>query len=200
MKIFTRLVLILIGASLFSCSSSKSDVVHSVNAELKLHPESHLVDLYKYFFQDYFGPGHLISDTARSRKYLDYELENSGSFENFDVQNLLYKKQFHRVNLSVLADGKVDKELFLEAFYKSAENFKIPDVQIWMEEWNDIYRHIQNMNLELIDFEKEAQQIDSVLNSGDYVVHHSTDYIDLYDPHYRIIYKDQFKILNLIAD
>lgn len=200
MKIFKRLALILFSVSLFSCSNSKSDIIQSVNSEIQLHPESQLVDLYKYFFQDYFGPGHLISDTSRSRKYLEYELANAESFEEFDYQTLLYKKQFTRVNLSVLVDGKITKEQFLDAFHRSAEKFMIPDVEIWKKEWDKIVSVIQNLNLDLPGFNVDIQHIELVLNSGDYVIHHSDKYIESYDPHYRIIYKDELNSLNLIAD
>lgn len=193
------IVLWICSAILFSCSPAKSDIIESVHAEVELHPESQLLDLYKYFFQDYFGPGHLISDKGGSWRYLEYELANAKSYEDFDYQALLYKKQFCRVNMSVLVNGKVDKMIFMNAFFRSAESFVIPDVEIWKSEWEEIYSVIFDMNLNLKNFEKDSQHIDSVLNSGDYVVHHSENYIDTYDPHYRIIHVDELNSLNLIA-
>jgi len=42
--------------------------------------------------------------------------------------------------------------------------------------------------------------IDSVLNSGKYVIHHSEQYIETYDPHYRIIHVDELESLKLLFD
>ena len=200
MRIQNWLVLLICSASLFSCSGPKSNIRISIESEMKLHPESHLVDLYKYFFQDYFGPGPLLGDTAKSRRYIDYELENAKSFEDFDHQPLLYKKQFSRVNLSTLVNGKISQEQLLDAFYRSAEKFKIPDVNIWKTDWDEIMSHIMDMNLNLPDFKEERQMIDSVLNSGKYVIHHSEQYIETYDPHYRIIHVDELESLKLLLD
>jgi hypothetical protein len=43
--------------------------------ELKYYPEARLRDIYKNFFQDAFGPGHLIPDTTHAGNYLNYELQ-----------------------------------------------------------------------------------------------------------------------------
>lgn len=37
-------------------------------------------DVYKNFFQDYFGPGHIVTDTASAAKYLRHELEHADEF------------------------------------------------------------------------------------------------------------------------
>lgn len=38
--------------------------------QMKTYPKSTLKDLYKNFFQDKFGPGHIISDTTSAGKFL----------------------------------------------------------------------------------------------------------------------------------
>lgn len=88
-SIFIRVV---IPAMLFllmvACSDDKRRIEKCVEAELNLHPEAHLVDLYKYFLQDVCGPGHLISNREEAEKYLDQELSTVKAFEPFDYQEI----------------------------------------------------------------------------------------------------------------
>ena len=53
----------------------------AVEGELRLHPEARLTDIYKFFFQDEFGPGHMIPSRKAAMSYLDFELSSSTSFE-----------------------------------------------------------------------------------------------------------------------
>ena len=50
----------------------------AVERQLVSYPESTLQDVYKAFYQEHFGPEHMISDTAAVRQYLDYELSIMG--------------------------------------------------------------------------------------------------------------------------
>lgn len=192
-----RIVLILISAILFSCSNEKNRIERVVNAELAIHPKSQLVDLYKNFFQDVFGPGHMAPDSSSAARYLNYELDNSDSFESFLIQSLEYRGEFVRVNLSIVKSGQITKEEFLAAFLRSAEKFAIPEVNDWRKEWAYILTTIRNMDISLSHFVEDVNYIDSVLNSGEYVVHHSEIYVKEYDPHYRLIHKDELNCLNL---
>ena len=46
----------------------------AVRRQMERYPESRLIDYYKNFFQDKFGPGHMVSDTASAGAYLRREL------------------------------------------------------------------------------------------------------------------------------
>ena len=180
-----------------SGSDDRSRIARCVEGELRIHPESHLVDLYKYFFQDVFGPGHMVSDRASAAKYLDEELSSAGSFETADYEELMYRGQFVRVNLRMVADSVISKQVLLDAFMQSAQEFKLPDVDQWRGEWAEIARVIREVKPLLPGYDQESLQIDSLLQSGNYAVHHSRDYVRAYDPHYRIIHRKYFKKLIL---
>lgn len=45
-------------------------VREAVSRQMQNYPKSTLKDLYKNFFQDKFGPGHIISDTTAAGNYL----------------------------------------------------------------------------------------------------------------------------------
>ena len=191
------LYLILSVLTVASCKPAARSAGEAARAELELHPQSRLSDLYKYFFQDVFGPGHLVSDPAGAASYLDRELARAIGYEDFDLQELIYRKQFVRVNLRVVAAGRVDKQTFMTAFLESANSFRIPEVSEWHKEWRRIERVLRKSYAHLPGYDDDRRYIDSLLTAGDYVVHHSRDYINTYDPHYRIIHRDQMKLLNL---
>jgi hypothetical protein len=123
---------------------------------------------------------------------LEQELSEAIFFEPADYEVLMFKRQFVRVNLRMIADSKISKEDLLDAFMKSAQNFKLPDVKQWRMTWNDIALVIKETVPGLPDFDLELRQIDSLLQSGNYAVHHSRDYTRLYEPHYRLIQREYF--------
>lgn len=185
---------------LSACMPARNHVEKCVEDELSRHPGAHLVDLYKYFFQDVFGPGHLVTNPSGAEAYLEQELSTMTESEPFKYQELNYVNQFVRVNLSVIQTGEVSKSDFLLAFLQSARDFTLPDVSSWRREWTEIVRIIEKNRPGLPGFPEEARQIDSLLQSGSFVVHHSADYIRLYQPHYRIIHRKHFKELNLKSE
>ncbi len=193
-SLFIRIVLpVLFFVLMAAGSDNKTRIGKCVEAELKLHPEAHLVDLYKYFFQDEFGPGHLIPDRKGAEKYLDQELSAARAFEPFDYQELMYKKQFVRVNLRMIVHADITKQEFLDAFMQSAQEFKLPQVDEWRRAWAEIAGVIKEIKPDLPGYIRESFQIDSMLQAGNYALHHSQDYIRAYDPHYRIIGRKQFR-------
>ena len=183
---------------LMAFSNDSKTIERCIESELKLHGESHLVDLYKYFFQDFFGPGHLVSGREGPEAYLENELAEAKSFEPFDYQELLYSKQFVRVNLRMVANNDITKKQLLDAFMQSAREFKLPDISKWRKKWTRIAAVIKELHPNLPGIAEESTMIDSLLLSGDYVVHHSQEYINAYHPHYRIIERKIFEkqILN----
>jgi hypothetical protein len=55
---------------LTSCRETKDErICAAVERQLSAYSESTLQDLYKNFFQDYFGPGHLLDDTLSAGAY-----------------------------------------------------------------------------------------------------------------------------------
>ncbi len=159
------------------------------------YPESTLQDLYKSFFQDQFGLGHLVSDSVSARNYLRQELEESEEFSHLEFEPTGYKENFYRVNLSVIKSGKVSFEEYFHAFINSARESRPITLRKWKREWKKILKVIVRMDLGLKNFESDKNAIDSLLESGQYAYHHSGIYNRLYHPHYRLIKKDIAKKL-----
>ncbi|MCF8381724.1 MAG: hypothetical protein K9H49_19270 [Bacteroidales bacterium] len=187
-------ILFIIVLSLFSCEYKlDKEIEKAVKFQLRNYPESTLQDIYKNFFQDAFGPGHLLVNTEESLNYLQIELaEMPGSKLNTKLVPLGYKNNFVRLDLSVIKDGIISYDEYTKAFIDSGTYFKSPDPEDWKEEWHHILKVIEKMNLKLANFDEDKEKLSQMMANGDFAVHHSQAFIDAYDPHYRIIYKEIF--------
>lgn len=199
------LVTIAFMAALMACPSCSSEdpmtrqIKAAVSAQMKQYPESTLKDLYKNFFQDAFGPGHLMSTSSDARTnmaaYISSEcrevVEDNSPCPLYESTG--YVGRFYRVNLSAVEDGTIPFDVFLDAFVRSAEQFTLPPIDEWKVEWEKIESIIVSLNLNLPDFEKDSEGIHNLLTSGEYASHHSESYQNAYKPHYRLIEKSIFE-------
>ena len=186
-----------------SCKHDSTDraIIEAVEKQMKMYPKSTLRDLYKNFFQDYFGPGHIIANTDAASNYLQQELATSAEFEGEDYEYTGYKGKMVRVNLKVIADGRVPYDKYLDAFLRSANGITPPSIEEWRAEWAKIDSVIKAMDIELDDAEKDRREINRLLNENKFVMHHSRQFNEHYAPHYRIIERTIFEeeILPLIG-
>lgn len=192
LKNYVCYFLILIILLMASCSKSFDEKVkNSIYSQLSIYPQSNLQDIYKNFFQDRFGPGHLIPDTAMAGKYLREELNAyTETGQNPLLELTGWEGNYYHVSLDVLKLGIVPVEVYLETFVESAN--PVPEVapDEWKNEWERIVAVIEKMNLALPDYESDKAKIRDLIEKGDFVVHHSPVFEDTYHPHYRIIKKD----------
>ena len=76
MRLAVRIVLIyglVTGGGGVMLGQQRQAVERVVKWQLENYPESRLTDLYKNFFQDKFGPGHMVADTASAGAYIRRE-------------------------------------------------------------------------------------------------------------------------------
>lgn len=193
-------VALLVVATACTGDSTRERIRQSVERQMERYPHSTLRDLYKNYFQDRFGPGHIIADEKAADNYLRYELEHAATMEGDDYEPTGYEERFMRVNLSVIADGRVPYDKYLSAFVRSVNGIEPITVEQWREEWKVIDEVINEMNLNLPNYEADRAEIWALLERGEYVMHHSKLFEQHYDPHYRIIEREIFQreILPLI--
>ena len=165
----------------------------AVERQLACFPRSTLQDIYKSFFQDRFGPGHAVPDSAQAAAWLGSEL---AKVERLDVP--LYEPtgnegNYYRVSLAAIASGKVPFNTFLSAFLRSVRPVQPCEVDAWALEWEQIESVIDAMELDLPNYDADATAIKEMLSTGHYAVHHSRLYNQHYAPHYRIIAKELFE-------
>lgn len=188
---------------LFSLAMPAQSITSFINKQMQEYPKSRLLDIYKSYFQDYMGAEHLVSDTASTRKYLDYELSttNLADLLAWYYEPCGINGNYVRVSLRAVKEGIISKELLLDAFIKSANSASRPSIDSWKQKWQDIADTIAKMNIHLPHYKEDKQYIDSILSASKYAISHSPDYRNAYHPHYRIISREIFdrEMLPLIA-
>ncbi len=186
----------IISGAMFACerkNPTHEKIRSAVEQQLLMYPESTLRDLYKNFFQDRFGPGHIIADESAADKYLRYELESAESFEGMDYEPTGYEGNFYRVNLGVIADGRVPYDKFFDAFVRSVNAIQPIGIEQWRKEWREIDSVIGAMGISIDDMDKDRAEIKALIDGGNYVMHHSQRFNEHYQPHYRIIERGIFE-------
>ncbi|GHU69916.1 hypothetical protein FACS189413_09530 [Bacteroidia bacterium] len=171
-----------------ACSSFENQVEEAVHRQMQLFPQSHLQDLYKNFFQDRFGPGHLIPDSAMAGEYLRSELSEYSCYQPL-IEELGWEGNFVRISLEAVVNNRISQEQYIRAFVESANTTPSVALEDWNREWNRILTVIEKMNLQLPDFEAEKAKLQNLIDSGKYAVHHSETFEEAYRPHYRVIRK-----------
>lgn len=179
---------------LASCKPSVVDAVAvetAVSTQLEHFPESRLQDLYKSFFQDRFGPGHLIADRESALKYILKELAEADTLMGPKTEMCGWQGNYVRVNLSVISDGQMTADEMVEALMASAKEVTRDDLERWKTEWAQIEAIIEKNHPSLPDLAGDKAKIQELLNAGQYACHHSPAYETAYHPHYRIILTKQ---------
>ena len=170
----------------------KMQLRHAIEHQLAVYPQSTLQDVYKAFYQEHFGPEHMITDTAAVRKYLDHELTVMG-----DERGALYYEpiglegNYVRVYLKAVKDNLITAQELLQAFLDSAAARQEPAVE-WDAKWNTIVEVIDAIKPGFGDSERDLLHKASLENQA---VHHSRAYNAAYHPHYRIIHRNIFELL-----
>ena len=178
--------------SLFGQSIDTVAVHSAIERQLATYPESTLQDIYKSFYQEHFGPGHIISDTASARRFLMKELSEMGETQSPYFEPTGSQGDYVRVYLSAVADSLITAEQLLDAFVRSANSRQEPAVS-WMEKWEAIISIIQANKMEVQGFETDLPLLTEAARNHQ-AVHHSRRYNEAYHPHYRIVERGIFEI------
>lgn len=200
MRKLLSILILFMSLAAYSLQIPEEKVREAVRRQMQVYPHSTLRDLYKNFFQDRFGPGHIISDTASAAAYLKEELSSRRQFEGARYEPTGYLGNFYRVNLSLIKEGIVDYDTYFDVFIRSVNGIKPISVEEWKKEWGQISRVISEMNPKPDNYRQDSIEINGLLQQGKYVMHHSRAFNEAYDLHYRIIDKELFEeeILPLI--
>ncbi len=194
MKKFLMPLLALLLAA--GCSTvDKKAVEAAIERQLDMYPQTTLQDVYKSFYQECFGPGHIIEDEYSAAAY--FHQETSISTEE-PYGGYLYEPTgasggYYRVNLYAVNAGILPADVLLSAFLRSAR----PVTQEGIKEWKKTWRAVSKIaaDFHLRNYEADKAALDAILSSDepDKAVHHSEAYNKAYDPHYRIVQKEIFE-------
>jgi hypothetical protein len=193
MKSISVLIIIMSCVMVFSQNKygRKEEIKRTISNELNLYPEERLIDLYKSFFQGYWGPGHMITDSIAALNYLNRELEQMEKADTLLIHELGYYGRYVRVNLLFIKNGKIPVKEFADMFINSVNQKKENSIDEWMDEWSYVLSIIEEMNLSFVNFEEDKNIIDELFKQRKYVLHHSDYFVKTYFPHYRVFSIEQ---------
>ena len=178
--------------SLFGQSIDTIAMRSAIERQLTTYSESTLQDIYKSFYQEHFGPGHIISDTASARRYLMRELSEMSETQSHYFEPTGSQGDYVRVYLSAIADSLITAERLLDAFIRSANLWQEPAAS-WLDKWEAIVSIIQTNKMEIGNFETDLPLLTEAARNNQ-AVHHSSRYNEAYHPHYRIVERGIFEI------
>ena len=191
MRKFLLIFVLTCSLNLFGQTIDTIAMRSAIERQLTTYPESTLQDIYKSFYQEHFGPGHIISDTASARRYLMLELSEMGETPSPYFEPTGSQGDYVRVYLSAIADSLISAEQLLDAFVRSANLWQAPTVN-WMEKWEAIVSIILANKIELEGFETDLPLLTEAARNNQ-AVHHSRRYNEAYHPHYRIVERGIFE-------
>lgn len=168
-------------------------IAMALDYQIENYPASQYRDVYKNFMQDFFGPGHILADTAASGRYLRQELAEDGPFEGPLYEKTGFRGNFYRVNLSLIKDGTIPYDVFFPAFVESVQGITPPNGEDWMKTWNVIDSVIAAKGLQFPDEDIDRQALANQFADGNFIAHHSRRFNDSVHFHYRIISRDNFE-------
>ena len=178
---------------LFMACSRPSDVRQALDKQLATYPESTLQDVYKTFYQDRFGSGHMIADIASAREYLAWETAEASSDT---IQNPYYEPtgaqgRYVRVYLRCVNEGLISEDDLFDAFLRSAKQAD-STTDSWEQEWNSLLDELGPEQVAGLDRDSVLEEL-ALAAATDHAVRHSNAYRQAYHPHYRIVEKSIFE-------
>lgn len=112
----------------FQFSISHAQCAESLKQYAERYPEAEATDLYKLVFQDLYGPGHLITDSASCARYISKEVDRmDGRWRLPLYEYTLCDSNFVRVHLALVKNGVITLEQLVSAVLRSAEGIVSPD-------------------------------------------------------------------------
>ena len=197
-EVKSTLIIFILLIILFGCKSKNLECVapkdeknqHSrkelLLAEIQRHPNSKVEDIYKFIHQASFGSEHAVKDTSAVRKWMENEiasLDYSGNDKIIDY--LSADKKLARVNLRPYLSKGFDPNLLLDAFIKTANNYKGS-----VEDFNSFWKAAEKLAKD-DKFKFKAKELNTFFEeqskNGFPAVHHSKEYEAEYKPAYRVV-------------
>lgn len=177
------------------CVAQTLTVREAVDYNIENYPQAQLADLYKSFYQDAFGPGHILADTLAGRRYFEYELSDTTDWSGPIYEYTGTGRNFIRLNMDLIRKGIIPKEEYFQAFVNSLGRVEKPTDGAWIKEWVEIDSVVSSKGWNFPNETSDREMIDEKLRSGNFTVHHSRAYDSIYNFHYRIISLPQFEVL-----
>lgn len=192
MKKITIITLIFLFCNYISFSITKEE---AIDYFIQNYPEAQLTDLYKSFYQDNFGPGHLLGDSVAAKNYFMSELQDSLEWGGPQFEFTGEGNNFVRLNMDLVRNEIIPAEEYFKAFQNSMGRVEKPEDEFWISEWTIIDNIIKAKNYHFPNENADREFIENKLKSRNFPIHHSDRFNETYNFHYRIISLPEFSKL-----
>ncbi len=172
-------------------NSDNKRIEVAVRTLISQYPQATLQDVYKSFYQERFGPGHMIPNVENARNYLMSETEQATENTGAYYEPTGSEGKYVRIYLNAVSDGKISAEQLLDAFVESANHVE-PRNDKWADQWNKIVDVIEEKKIP-VTMSEELKQLLKECSEKEEAVHHSETYEKAYRPHYRIVEHNIFE-------
>jgi hypothetical protein len=170
----------------------QNKIIDLIKQELVSHPQAELVDIYKLFYQDYFGCGHFFSDQESIITYLTHEINDASLTKDTapEIQEICCFNNFIRVDINWVTCGYLTISKLADLFWQSSR-IQLDQPIPWFTHWQNICQIIARENF--LNCQPDKEKLEAFANNKN-GVHHSEIYRQKYQPHYRIIHRDFWKL------
>ena len=190
-KLMVMMAMMAMCLGAFTENSDNKRIEVAVRTLISQYPQATLQDVYKSFYQERFGPGHMIPNVENARNYLMSETEQATENTGAYYEPTGSEGKYVRIYLNAVSDGKISAEQLLDAFVESANHVE-PRNDKWADEWNEIVGVIEEKNIP-VTMSEELKQLLKECSEKEEAVHHSETYEKAYRPHYRIVEHNIFE-------
>ena len=170
---------------------AKDDIAALCAAHLARYPATQGVDLLKMLFQGEFGPGHLIADGVKSKKFLAEEYANLQTRGQDFIEPIGFG--FCRLHLGAVDALGISLETFHRLFELSA---------LSLHGTNDGFRRKVEMLKALCregTLPFDALEIDKVCRESPALFRHSAAFREAHSPAYRVVKEEYCRHIALLA-
>ena len=169
-------------------------VLKSIENMLARYPKITLCDIYKSYYQDAFGPGHMIPSVSAAKKAIKDELKMSnGKTVGCEPTGALGR--YTRVDLAYIKEKKINIDDYVDLVMSGVTDNSDKDMKEWEREWNFVISVIERYGIKIEGYDKDRETIMNMWKNGNYVMHHSRIFNESYNPHYRLIPTDAVRSL-----
>ncbi|MCQ2329489.1 MAG: hypothetical protein MJZ93_02895 [Paludibacteraceae bacterium] len=169
-------------------------VLKSVKIMQTKYPKITLCDIYKSYYQDAFGPGHMILSKTEAKKAIKKELNmSSGATVGYEPTGALGR--YTRVDLAYIKEKKIKIDDYLDLVMSGVTDNTGKDMKEWEREWNFVMSVIERYGVKIDGYNDDKKVIMDMWNEGKYVMHHSRIFNEQYNPHYRLVPTSAVKYL-----
>ena len=124
-----KLFLLAVSLFTFHLSPLHAQCPEALMRYAERYPAAEPQDLYKLVFQDLYGPGHLLTDSAAAVRYISKEVAEmkDGKWHMPLYEYTLCDSNFVRVHLALVKNGVIPLEKLVSAVLRSAQGLPTPD-------------------------------------------------------------------------